>query len=112
MEANLFRADMEKGRGTEGRGRVGEQGSQGWGGGGAEGRGLRRTRRLEAAAGGGGRRLRSAGERHDGSEGVRGDPLSHQLPRFQLFLCGLHLPQSIPIPTPLQIYQFTAVVLT
>lgn len=33
---------------------VGEQGSRDWGGGGAQGRGLRRQQRLEAAAGGGG----------------------------------------------------------
>lgn len=53
MEANLFRADMEKWRGTEGRGWVGEQGSQGLGegegqrGGGCGGRGDWRLRYYE-----------------------------------------------------------------
>lgn len=74
------------------------------GGGGAEGRGLRRPRRLEAAAGGGGvaGRLRSAGERHVGRDGVRGDPPSHQLPWFQLVLRGLRLLQYTSLLTPLQ----------
>lgn len=89
-----------RGGGLRGRGGWESKGPRVGGGGGAEGRGLRRPRQLEAAAWGGGvkRRLRSAGERHDGREGVRGDPLSHQLPWFQLFLCALHLPQYIPIP--------------
>lgn len=56
-------------------------------GGGCGGRG---DRRLRPEGGNGACAVRESvtlGER-----GVRGDPFSHQLPWFMLFLCGLHFP--------------------
>ena len=35
---------------------------------------------------------------------MRGDPLSHQLPWFQLFLCELHRAQYTPIHSQIQIF--------